>query len=194
MNDSSDQEPPIRNQRPQAASKGKLRRPLVGGDWGNAVFLEGDRMTSIDDPYDLERFVQAQSADYDRALGEIKRGRKTSHWMWYVFPQFAGLGSSAMSRRFAIKSIAEARAFLTHSVLGPRLADCAAAAIAVPEKSAREIFGSPDDLKLKSSATLFTLVAPHDSVFEQLLVRFFGGERDAATERLVAEAGDDPAK
>ena len=106
------------------------------------------------DPHDLSRFVQAQAADYARALDEIRSGRKRSHWMWYIFPQFAGLGSSPTSRRYAIKSLAEAEAYLRHPVLGPRLRACAEAVLAVEGRSASEIFGTPDDMKLRSSATL----------------------------------------
>ena len=110
------------------------------------------------DPHDLDRFVRAQEADYPRALAEVRAGRKRSHWIWYVFPQVAGLGSSAMSRRYAIRSLAEARAYLEHPVLGPRLREVAGAALGVGGKSAREILGTPDDLKLRSSATLFAAV------------------------------------
>src|SRR4051812_34302919 len=109
-------------------------------------------MSDANDPHGLERFVQAQAANYDQALAEIRRGRKQSHWMWYVFPQYQGLGFSATSRHFAIKSRAEAEAYLKHPVLGPRLTECAGAALAVEGKSASEVFGSPDDMKLRSSA------------------------------------------
>ncbi len=141
------------------------------------------------DPHDLGRFVQAQSDDYAQALDEIKAGRKRSHWMWYVFPQVDGLGSSSMARRYAIQSIAEARAYLDHPVLGPRLVEIAEAALGVEGRSASEIFGSPDDLKLKSCATLFASVSPPGSVFARLLERFFGGERDPKTLGLIGEAG-----
>ena len=137
------------------------------------------------DRHDLDRFVRAQRHDYERALSEIRSGRKRSHWMWYVFPQYEGLGVSATSRRYAIKSVAEARAYLRHPVLGPRLMDCAEAARRVEGRSALAIFGSPDDLKLRSCATLFAAVSPPGSVFEQLLDRFFGGDRDDATLRLL---------
>src|SRR5947199_6527792 len=122
-----------------------------------------------DDPHDLGRFVEAQAGDYDRALAEIRGGRKRSHWMWYVFPQVEGLGFSSMSRRYSIKSADEARAYLDHPLLGRRLLECAEAALAVEGRSAREIFGSPDDMKLKSSATLFASVTASDSVFPRLL-------------------------
>src|SRR5436190_929058 len=118
------------------------------------------------DRYDLERFVEAQKDDYERALEEIKSGRKRTHWMWYIFPQIDGLGASAMARRYAIKTLAEAKAYMTHPILGRRLVECAEAVNGVDGRSAHEMFGSPDDLKLQSSATLFALVSPPGSVFE----------------------------
>jgi uncharacterized protein (DUF1810 family) len=151
-----------------------------------------------DDPYDLERFVRAQERDFAQALSEIQRGRKRSHWMWYVFPQFAGLGRSATSQHYAIKSAAEARAYLSHPILGPRLLACAEAALAVEGRSAYEIFGSPDDTKLCSCATLFAQVAPagsaseavSGSVFERLLSKYFQGQRDRTTLDLLDAAPD----
>ena len=145
-----------------------------------------------DDPHDLNRFVLAQAGDYERAIAEIRAGRKRSHWMWYIFPQVDGLGFSSMSRRYAIKSLAEARAYLDHPVLGPRLVECTEAALGVEGRSAYEIFGSPDDMKLRSSATLFAAVAPPDSVFARLLDKFYGGERDARTLQLLGTAGSAP--
>jgi uncharacterized protein (DUF1810 family) len=143
---------------------------------------------SADDPFDLRRFVDAQSASYADALGEIAGGHKRSHWRWFVFPQFQGLGFSALAQRYAIKSRAEAEAYLRHPILGPRLEACAAAALAVEGRSARAIFGYPDDLKLRSCATLFAQVAPAGSVFHRLLDKYFGGEPDAETLRLLASA------
>lgn len=140
------------------------------------------------DQYHLGRFVDAQVDDYDRALAEITAGRKVSHWMWYIFPQSAGLGLSPTSRLYAIQSEGEARAYLAHPVLGPRLLACAEAALAVRGRSAHEIFGSPDDMKLKSCATLFAEVSEKGSVFERLLDRYFGGERDGKTLRLLGRA------
>jgi uncharacterized protein (DUF1810 family) len=137
------------------------------------------------DPYDLDRFAQAQVGDYERALAEVRGGRKRSHWMWYVFPQYDGLGFSPTSQRYAIKSLAEARAYLGHPVLGPRLVEIAEAALGVEGRSATEIFGHPDDLKLRSCATLFACVSPSGSVFERLLDRYFRGERDPQTLRLI---------
>jgi uncharacterized protein (DUF1810 family) len=142
-------------------------------------------MPDAGDPYDLNRFVRAQKADYDQALSEIKSGRKTSHWMWYIFPQFDGLGFSAFAKEYSIKSIAEAGAYLRHPVLGPRLTECAEAALSVKGRSAHDIFGSPDDMKLRSCATLFVCVSPAGSVFDRLLDQYFRGERDPKTLRLL---------
>src|SRR5437868_9058995 len=147
---------------------------------------ESDRAA---DPHNLGRFVQAQKDDYDQALAEIKSGRKRSHWMWYIFPQIDGLGFSSMSRRYSIKSLAEARAYLDHPLLGPRLVECAEAALGVDGRSAHEIFGSPDDMKLKSNATLFASVTPADSVFARLLDKFFDGKPDGKTLELLESAG-----
>jgi uncharacterized protein (DUF1810 family) len=142
------------------------------------------------DPYDLERFVRAQQGDYDRALAELAAGRKRSHWMWYVFPQLRGLGLSETAQRYGITGAAEAEAYLRHPVLGPRLAACAAAALAVEGRSAHEIFGSPDDVKLRSCATLFARVSPPGSVFHRLLDRFFDGEVDPRTVALLDRGGE----
>jgi uncharacterized protein (DUF1810 family) len=142
------------------------------------------------DPHNLTRFVQAQEDDYEQALAEIRGGRKRSHWMWYIFPQFDGLGFSSMSRRYAIKSRAEAEAYLGHPVLGPRLIECAEAALGVEGRSAFEIFGSPDDVKLRSCATLFACVSPPESVFDRLLGEYFQGERDGQTLRLLGAVSE----
>jgi len=138
-----------------------------------------------DDPFDLARFVEAQEEDYREALEEIRAGRKRSHWMWYIFPQFAGLGLSAMSRQYSIKSLDEAKAFLQHPILGPRLIRCFVALLELEGGTAHEIFGSPDDMKLRSSATLFARVSPPGSVFEQVLSKYFRGKADEATIRLI---------
>jgi uncharacterized protein (DUF1810 family) len=140
------------------------------------------------DPHDLNRFVQAQEGDYDRALAEIRRGRKQSHWMWYIFPQFEGLGFSSTSRLYSIKSVAEAEAYLAHPVLGPRLLECCEAALRVEGRSAVEIFGAIDEMKLRSCATLFACVSSPGSVFDRLLEKFFEGERDEKTLRLLGVA------
>lgn len=136
------------------------------------------------DLYDLGRFVQAQAADYDRAISELRAGKKTSHWMWYVFPQIEGLGHSPMSRRYSIKSVAEAKAYLDHPVLGPRLRECFVAVNNIRERSAHDIFGSPDDMKLRSCATLFAHVS-NGGVFQQALDKYFDGEQDQLTASLL---------
>jgi uncharacterized protein (DUF1810 family) len=140
---------------------------------------------TTDDPYDLQRFVTAQEPVMDRVRAELRRGRKASHWMWFVFPQVAGLGSSPTAQHYAISGLDEARAYLAHPVLGPRLVECARLAAAVEGRSAREVFGSPDDLKLRSSMTLFARAAPDEPAFAAVLDRFFDGEPDPRTlERL----------
>ena len=142
------------------------------------------------DPYDLARFLEAQEDVYQRALPELKGGRKQSHWMWFIFPQFAGLGFSATSRRYAIKSRDEALAYLRHPVLGPRLRRCAKTVLGLEGRSAKEIFGSPDDLKLRSSATLFAEIVAPGSVYHRLLDKYFLGDRDEQTIALLGEAVD----
>jgi uncharacterized protein (DUF1810 family) len=136
--------------------------------------------------HDLARFVTAQADSYDRALAELRAGQKRTHWMWYVFPQLAGLGRSDMARRYAISSLAEADAYLRHPLLGARLVACAEAILAVQGRTARQILGLPDDLKLRSSATLFARVSPAGSVFHQLIDRYFDGQPDATTLDLLA--------
>ncbi|WP_374308901.1 DUF1810 domain-containing protein [Methylocella sp.] len=138
-------------------------------------------MAREDDPYDLERFVAAQRGVVEEAMAELTRGRKTSHWMWFVFPQLAGLGLSAMSRRYAISGLAEAKAYLRHDVLGPRLRACARLVNAHAGRTAREIFGAPDDRKFFSSMTLFARASEGESVFGEALDAFFEGARDVAT-------------
>lgn len=139
-------------------------------------------MDEIDaDPYDLERFVSAQAPVYARACAELRAGRKTSHWMWFIFPQIAGLGSSAMAQSFAISSLAEAKAYLDHPVLGPRLVACTKLVNEIEGRSARQIFGSPDDLKFRSSMTLFAEAAGDKRVFIEALRRYFAGEADRLT-------------
>jgi uncharacterized protein (DUF1810 family) len=128
----------------------------------------------------LERFVEAQAGVYDRALAELKAGRKQSHWMWFVFPQIAGLGHSAMAQMYAIPSLQEARDYLAHPVLGARLRECCAAVMAAEGKSAHVIFGAPDDLKFRSSLTLYDLASPND-IFRTALDKYFDGEADALT-------------
>jgi uncharacterized protein (DUF1810 family) len=139
----------------------------------------------VPDPYDLDRFVRAQETDYDRALSELRSGRKRTHWMWYIFPQIEGIGSSAMSVRFSISDPGEAQAYLAHPVLGPRLVECAEAVLQHAALTASAMFGYPDDMKLQSSATLFARVSPAGSVFHQILDTFFQGRPDDATLRLL---------
>ncbi len=143
-------------------------------------------MADLDHP-ELDRFVTAQSAGgtYEQALAELRRGRKTSHWMWFVFPQIAGLGQSPTSRHFAIASLDEARAYLDHPVLGPRLRECAGVVAATTGRSAVKIFGGIDAQKLRSSMTLFARADPDEPVFSQVLDRFFEGRADPHTDRLL---------
>ena len=139
----------------------------------------------MDDPFHLQRFVDAQVPVIDRVLDELGRGRKASHWMWFVFPQIAGLGFSGMARRYAIASLDEARAYLAHPVLGPRLRDCAALVVAVQGAPIGDILGYPDDMKFRSCMTLFSRAAPGERVFQEALDKYFEGEPDRATlERL----------
>ncbi|MBF0548749.1 MAG: DUF1810 domain-containing protein [Candidatus Riflebacteria bacterium] len=144
------------------------------------------------DVFDLDRFVQAQESDHDRALHEIQCGRKTSHWMWYIFPQFDGLGFSHFSKKYSIKKIAEAKAYLAHPVLGPRLNVCAEAVLCQIDKglTPHEIFGSPDDMKLRSCATLFASVSGPDSIFHRLIVKCFRNEADQKTLELLGRASE----
>ena len=135
----------------------------------------------MDDPFDLRRFVAAQEGVYDDAVAELRAGRKRSHWMWFVFPQVAGLGSSAMARRYAIGSLVEAAAYLDHPVLGERLRTCTDLVLAARGQDITAILGSPDDMKLRSSMTLFGRAAPGEARFGAVLDQFYGGAPDAAT-------------
>ncbi len=139
------------------------------------------------DPFDLNRFVVAQAPVIDRVRDELRRGRKTSHWMWFVFPQIAGLGFSAMSQRYAIASPAEAHAYLAHPVLGPRLIECVGLVLAARGRTAHEIFGSPDDVKFRSCLTLFAQASAEDDIFRQALQVYFNGEPDPATLNLLQD-------
>ncbi|MBB5873654.1 uncharacterized protein (DUF1810 family) [Allocatelliglobosispora scoriae] len=141
----------------------------------------------MEDAYDLGRFVAAQDdfGTYAGALAELRRGFKTGHWMWFVFPQVAGLGMSSMSQRYAIGSLAEARAYLRHEVLGARLRECASVVAGTSGRSAEEIFGGIDAVKLRSSMTLFLRADPQERIFQQVLDVFFGGDADQATDRLL---------
>ena len=137
------------------------------------------------DPFDLKRFVDAQASVYQHVLAELRRGRKQSHWMWFIFPQLAGLGHSAMARRFGIASRDEALAYLGHGVLGPRLRECTALVNAVEGRTILEILGSPDDLKFRSSMTLFGAMSS-DPEFARAIAKFYGGKADRATLDLLA--------
>jgi uncharacterized protein (DUF1810 family) len=134
----------------------------------------------VADPFKLERFVEAQAPVYEQALRELRAGAKESHWMWFIFPQIAGLGQSPTSIRFAISSLDEARAYLAHAVLGPRLKECAGVVAALEGLAARQIFGSIDEMKFRSSMTLFARAAEGD-VFQRCLDKYFGGAPDPAT-------------
>ncbi len=138
-----------------------------------------------DDPYDLNRFLSAQDGIYERALAELKDGQKRTHWMWFIFPQIDGLGYSPTARRYSIKSVEEARHYLNHPVLGKRLVECTETVVALKGGSVSEIFGYPDDLKFKSSMTLFEKIAGPGSVFSLALDKYCHGERDETTIRLL---------
>ena len=139
--------------------------------------------------FDLERFVAAQEGVYESALRELRAGRKTSHWMWFVFPQLAGLGRSETARRYGIVSLDEARAYLAHPVLGPRLLECVTAVLTAPAASAESMLGSIDAMKLRSSMTLFLRAAPDERSFGAVLERFYGGVADEATDTLLQGRG-----
>lgn len=139
------------------------------------------------DPFNLNRFVGAQKAVYDDVLAELKGGRKRTHWMWFIFPQIDGLGQSPTSKHYAIKSEAEARQYLDHPVLGPRLIECAQAVMNIHTRSASEVFGFPDDMKLKSSMTLFAAITEPESVFARVLDSYFQGQRDDKTLKLLQQ-------
>jgi uncharacterized protein (DUF1810 family) len=135
----------------------------------------------MSDPYDLQRFVDAQNPVYDKVRAELREGCKTSHWMWFIFPQIAGLGSSPLARRFALSSLSEASAFLEHPILGPRLAECARLVNLVEGRTIEQIFGHPDDLKFRSSMTLFAHASTDNQLFIDALRKYFDGEFDPAT-------------
>lgn len=148
--------------------------------------MHRDDNSSLSDPFDLNRFTKAQERVYSSVLAELKSGQKRSHWMWYIFPQIDGLGFSPTSRRYAMKSIEEARAYLDHPLLGKRLVECSEAVLAVEGRSASAIFGYPDDMKLNSSMTLFAVVAEDpESIFVRILEKYFQGERDSRTLRIL---------
>jgi uncharacterized protein (DUF1810 family) len=134
---------------------------------------------------DLSRFTEAQKTDYETALAEIRRGRKQSHWMWYIFPQIAGLGFSSTSKLYAIKNLDEAKDYFEHPVLGKRLIEISNALLEIEGKTANQIFGSPDDLKLKSSMTLFGALNETNEVFQKVLDKYFDGAKDEKTLKLI---------
>jgi uncharacterized protein (DUF1810 family) len=147
-----------------------------------------DESRKSDDPYNLSRFVQAQEDDYERALSEIRSGKKRTHWMWYIFPQIEGLAFSSTSKHYSIKSVEEAKAYLDHPILGPRLLGCVEAAIRIEGQTAAEIFGFADNLKLRSCATLFACVSPPGSLFVRLLEKYFHDGPDEKTLQLLGVA------
>lgn len=141
------------------------------------------------DPFDLKRFVSAQEYDYDNALSELRSGRKKTHWMWFIFPQLKGLGRSATAAKYAIRSLDEAQAYLQHPLLRERLLDCCKALLSVNDKSASEIMGSPEDMKLRSSMTLFSFASPANAEFSGVLDKFFAGHPDPLTLDLLKSHG-----
>ena len=143
----------------------------------------------MNDRYQLSRFEQAQAPVYEQVLAELREGHKRSHWMWFIFPQLAGLGHSAMAQRFAIASLDEAKAYLAHPVVGARLRECARLVLAVPDRSIHYIFGSPDDLKFRSCMTLFSRAAPAEPVFQQCLQKYFAGHGDPQSITLLRGHG-----
>ena len=138
--------------------------------------------------YDLSRFLEAQKNSYDTALREIKAGRKRSHWMWYIFPQIRGLGYSAMAQHYAIRDLGEAREYVQHPVLGPRLIEISEALLALDESDPRRVMGSPDDLKLRSCMTLFQSAAPDQPVFGKVLDKFYDGSPDGRTLEILSRS------
>ena len=151
---------------------------------------EAGKTKGDEDPYELTRFIEAQDRIYDRVLLELGSGCKRSHWMWFVFPQIDGLGYSSTTKFYSIKSIEEARRYLDHPVLGKRLRECAEAILALEGLSASQVFGYPDDMKLKSSMTLFASVAEGQSVFERVLEKYYRGNRDERTLAILDRKKD----
>ena|ERR1700739_2274963 len=150
------------------------------------VFHSSHQRSSPTDVFDLQRFVDAQAAVYDTVLAELRAGAKRSHWIWFIFPQLAGLGRSPTAARFAISSLAEAQAYLDHDILGPRLRQCTHLVNSTEGRSVDDIFGWPDDLKVRSSMTLFARATPDNADFLRLLEKFYGGEEDPATVALLS--------
>lgn len=158
---------------------------IFGNQEGRQEYDHGRMIDDDGGRFVLQRFVTAQEGCYDRVLAELRSGVKRSHWMWFVFPQLDGLGCSPMSRRYAIRSLAEARAYLDHPVLGKRLTNCCLILLHIDGQSMEQIFGYVDTLKLHSSMTLFCQVAGHDSVYDQVLDRYFDGRQDESTLSLL---------
>lgn len=150
--------------------------------------MQIDSASDAADPFDLRRFLVVQEGVYDRALAELTDGQKRSHWMWYIFLQIEGLGHSPTTRRYSLTSIEEARQYLAHPVLGTRLKECCEAVLAVQGRSAEDIFGHPDDWKLRSSMTIFELAAGAGSVFSRVLEKYCQGRRDAKTLQIVGRS------
>lgn len=145
-------------------------------------------MTRVaNDPFELQRFVVAQEAVYDRVVAELKSGRKRGHWVWFIFPQVAGLGYSQMSQKYAISSRAEAEAYAEHELLGTRLRECARIVVDLAETRLERILPPPDDLKFRSSMTLFSIASPQDAVFRDALAKYFAGEPDAKTVEILEQ-------
>jgi uncharacterized protein (DUF1810 family) len=142
-------------------------------------------MGIVDDPFNLKRFVEAQASVYDQVCSELKAGVKRTHWMWFIFPQIAGLGYSSMAARYAISSLEEAKAYLEHPVLGARLVECTELVNRIPGHRIHDIFGSPDDLKFRSSMTLFAKAAPENPTFKHAIEKYFAGKYDHRTEELL---------
>lgn len=155
--------------------------PDADGDLTGSASAIAHMESNMDERYDLQRFVDAQESVYETVRAELRAGRKRSHWMWFIFPQIHGLGDSAMAQRFAISSLEEARAYLLHPVLGPRLHECCRLVAAIDGRSVEEIFGYPDDMKLRSSLTLFAAAAPDDELFSSCLQKYFAGQPDPLT-------------
>jgi len=151
------------------------------------MILDGDLTVR---PEDLPRFLDAQEGEYSLALGELKRGRKESHWIWFIFPQIDGLGHSSTSKHYAIKSLEEARAYLKHPVLGSRLNECCEAVLALAERDISKVLGYPDDLKFRSCMTLFAEAAGRESIFAKLLDKYFGGKCDERTLEILRRLAD----
>jgi uncharacterized protein (DUF1810 family) len=159
---------------------------LINAD-GKLIYRDPikEQMTSVNDPYHLQRFVDAQNPVFDEVCAELREGRKKGHWMWFIFPQLTGLGHSQMATTFAISSRQEAEAYLKHPILGPRIRECSRLVCQVEGRSINQIFGCPDDLKFRSSMTLFASITSENQVFKDALQKHFAGELDRLTiERL----------